>query len=89
MTADPQAWIGRFVTVQRHCDSLAEISLIECSFPVFSERTDPDGLYRFSEFLPCVVTPASGLGLMAHHFDIVSVGVENKGRIVPPAILRT
>ena len=26
---------------------------------------------------------------MAYHFDVVSVGVENKGRIVPPTILRT
>ena len=26
---------------------------------------------------------------MAYHFDVVSVGVENKGRIVLPTILRT
>ena len=26
---------------------------------------------------------------MADHFDVVSVGVKNKGRIVPPTILRT
>ena len=29
------------------------------------------------------------LRLMADHFDIVSVGVEKKGRIVPPTVLRT
>ena len=36
-----------------------------------------------------VFSTASGLGLMAYHFDVVSVWVENECRIVPPAILRT
>lgn len=36
-----------------------------------------------------VFSTALGFGLMTYHFDVVSVGVENKGRIVPPTILRT
>ncbi len=36
-----------------------------------------------------IFVAALSLGLMADHFNVVSVGVKNTGSIVPPTVLRT